>query len=159
MSGLQRDLGAGTATEEPYHIPANLLEGNRRLKEIRIETWVMPSGHEIQLPEGMFKANPALERVEISYPRTFIEKKTFSHLDNLKELSLLNSSSLDPSQDTNAGHLGEITPVQGNQVRRNKSLSVSVGRANRRIEETSRIPADPSQINRILTTAIIGRGP
>ena len=84
------------AREEPYHIPANLLEGNRRLKEIRIETWVMPSGHEIQLPEGMFKANPALERVEISYPRTFIEKKTFIHLDNLKELSLLNSSSWTP---------------------------------------------------------------
>ena len=84
------------AREEPYQIPVNLFKENRRLEEIRIETWVMPSGHEIQLPEEMFKANPALERVEIRYPRTFIEKKTFSHLDNLKELSLLNSNSWTP---------------------------------------------------------------
>ena len=81
---------------EPYHIPATLLKGNRKLKEIQIETWVTPSGHEIQLPEDMFKENPALERVEIAYPRTFIERQTFRHMDNLKELKVLNRTSWDP---------------------------------------------------------------
>ena len=55
-----------------------------------------PSGHEVQLPEEIFRENPALERAEITYPRTFIERDTFSHLDDLKELLLLNSSSSDP---------------------------------------------------------------
>ena len=81
---------------EPYHIPATLLKGNRKLKEIKIETLVTPNSHEIQLPEDMFKENPALERAEIGYPRTFIERQTFRHLDNLKELEVLNLSSWTP---------------------------------------------------------------
>ena len=85
----------GTRTE-PYQIPATLLKGSRKLKEIQIETWVMPNGHEIQLPEDIFKENPALERVEIRYPRTFIERQTFRHLDNLKELKVINRTSWDP---------------------------------------------------------------
>ena len=63
---------------EPYLIPVNLLKGNKNLKEVRIETWVTPYGHEVQLPEEIFKENPALEQVEIRYPRTFIEKQTFA---------------------------------------------------------------------------------
>ena len=81
---------------KPYHIPATLLKENRKLKEIKIETWVRPSSHEIQLPEDMFKENPALERAEIAYPRTYIERQTFRHLDNLKELEVLNLSSWNP---------------------------------------------------------------
>ena len=82
--------------EEPYLMPASLLEGSNNLKEVRIETRVTPSGHEVQLPEEIFKGNPALERVEIVYPRTFIERHTFDHLESLEELKLLNSSSWDP---------------------------------------------------------------
>ena len=66
--------------EEPYLIPANLFERNGNLKEVSIETRVTPSGHEVQLPEEIFKENPALERVEIVYPKTFIERHTFDHL-------------------------------------------------------------------------------
>ena len=44
----------------------------------------------------MFKENPTLERVEIAYPRTFIERQTFRHMDNLKELKVLNRTSWDP---------------------------------------------------------------
>ena len=84
------------APTESYLIPADLLKGNENLKEVRINTRVTPSGHEVQLPEEIFRENPALERAEITYPRTFIERHTFSHLDNLKELLLLNSSSSDP---------------------------------------------------------------
>ena len=80
---------------EPYRLPANLLKGNRKLKEIKIETQVPPGGHEIQLPEDMFKENPALQRVEITYPRTFIERQTFRHLDSLKDLKVLNRTSWD----------------------------------------------------------------
>ena len=78
---------------EPYHIPPTLLEGAGNLKEITIETSVTPSGHEIQLPENLFRDNPFLERIEIEYPKTFIEKHTFSHLHNLKELLLLHDGS------------------------------------------------------------------
>ena len=84
------------APAEPYLIPANLLKGNENLKEVRIETWVRPGGHEVQLPEGIFKGNPALERVEITHPRTFIERHTFSHLDNLQELDVLNRTHWSP---------------------------------------------------------------
>ena len=81
---------------EPHHILPALLEGAGNLKEVTIKTRVKPSGHEIQLPEDMFRENPLLERVDIEYPRTFIEKHTFSHLHNLKELLVLNSTSWDP---------------------------------------------------------------
>ena len=91
-------LGEEDAEEpvEPYLIPASLLEGISNLKEVRIETWVKPSGHEVQLPEEIFDGNPALERVEIAYPRTLIERYTFSHLHNLKELEVLNRTHWDP---------------------------------------------------------------
>ena len=56
----------------------------------------MPNGHKIQLPVDTFKENPALERVAIRYPGTFIEKHTFSNLHGLKELSLLASNSWSP---------------------------------------------------------------
>ena len=75
---------------EPYLIPASLLEGIGNLKEVSIEARVRPNGHEVQLPEEIFKENPALERVEIAYPRTFIERHTFSQLHDLKELHVLN---------------------------------------------------------------------
>ena len=90
-----REEDASTPAE-PHLMPENLLEENGNLKEVRIETWVRPSGHEVQLPEEIFKGNPELERVEIVYPRTFIERHTFDHLESLEELKLLNSSSWDP---------------------------------------------------------------
>ena len=81
---------------EPYLIPASLLEGIGNLKEVSIEAQVRRSGHEVQLPEEIFKGNPALERVEIAYPRTFIERHTFSQLHDLKELKVLNRTFSDP---------------------------------------------------------------
>ena len=91
-------LGEGDAEEpaEPYLIPASLLEGISNLKEVSIEARVRRSGHEVQLPEEIFKGNPALERVEIAYPRTFIERHTFSQLHDLKELKVLNRTYSDP---------------------------------------------------------------
>ena len=81
---------------EPYLIPASLLEGIGNLKEVSIEARVRPNGHEVQLPEEIFKENPALERVEIAYPRTFIERHTFSQLHDLKELHVLNRTHWTP---------------------------------------------------------------
>ena len=86
---------AGDPTE-PYLFPTGLLAGISSLKEVSIETRVAPSGHEVQLHEEIFKGNPKLERVEIKYPKTFIERHTFDHLHGLKELLLLNSSSWTP---------------------------------------------------------------
>ena len=81
---------------EPYLIPASLLEGIGNLKEVSIEARARRSGHGVQLPEEIFKGNPALERVEIAYPRTFIERHTFSQLHDLKELKVLNRTFSDP---------------------------------------------------------------
>ena len=81
---------------EPYLMPASLLEGSNNLKQVKIETRVTPSGHEVQLPEEIFKGNPKLERVEIRYPKTFIERHTFDHLHGLKELKLLTSGNWSP---------------------------------------------------------------
>ena len=81
---------------EPHLIPASLLEGIGNLKEVSIEARARRSGHGVQLPEEIFKGNPALERVEIAYPRTFIERHTFSQLHDLKELKVLNRTYSDP---------------------------------------------------------------
>lgn len=86
------------ATEKPYEIPVNLLEGLESMKEVTIDKLVTLSGHEVQVPEELFKYNILLERVDMRYPRAFYERKTFYHLDHLQELKLLNSTHLDPVQ-------------------------------------------------------------